>query len=120
MRRLAWTASVAYSIVMSAAASPALQPTTGLTQRCLASSWSPHPAAWPAVAEVIFLASGRICFGSKQCFTLTSRLDVLVPGNGGAVKCGPPVASCRRLSEGRRLSGWGMCHAASGALHSAQ
>ena len=45
VRRLAWTASVAYSIVMSAAASPALQPTTGLTQRCLASSWSSHPAA---------------------------------------------------------------------------
>ena len=104
VRRLAWTSSVAYSIVMSAAASPALQPTTGLTHRCLASSWSSHPSAWRAVAEVISLASGRICFGSKQCFTLTSRLDVPAPGNGGAAKCGPPVASCRRLSEGCRLS----------------
>ena len=66
---------------------------------------------------------GRVAGGSndsKQFFTLTSQLDVPVPGNGGAAKCGPPVASCRRLSEGRRLSGWGMCHAASGALHSAQ
>ena len=92
VRRLAWTASVAYSIVMSAAASP----TTGLTHR----AWQAPGRLTPRPA----VASGRITFGSKQCFTLTSRFDVPVPGNGGAAKCGPPVASCRRLSEGCRLS----------------